>query len=335
MRSHMTLPGRIDTERQLESALAQPSDADIESISRLDGDILILGAGGKMGPSLARRIQQAVGESGTRTRVWAASRFSSGAVRANLESAGIETLACDLLDREQVAALPDCRHVLFLAGRKFGTSDRTDLTWITNTVVPARVAERFCQSRMVVFSTGNVYPLVSVNGPAAAEDLPPSPVGEYAQSCLGRERVIEFVSRETGMRGVDFSSELRRRSSLRNPRRHRQAGLQRRTNRLDGRVLQRHLARRREQLCAAQPGSLLQPPGRPERDWPGTDFRARSGRLVRECVRAPAGLRQQRRASRPVERLAQVPRSRSARRRSRSKCSGNGSRTGSPSAAVR
>ena len=121
MRSHMTLPGRIDTERQLESALAQPSDADVESISRLDGDILILGAGGKMGPSLARRIQQAVGESGSRTRVWAASRFSSGAVRASLESAGIETLACDLLDREQVAALPDCRHVLFLAGRKFGT----------------------------------------------------------------------------------------------------------------------------------------------------------------------------------------------------------------------
>ena len=204
MRSHMTLPGRIDTERQLESALAQPSDADIESISRLDGDILILGAGGKMGPSLARRIQQAVGESGSRTRVWAASRFSSGAVRANLESAGVETLACDLLDREQVAALPDCRHVLFLAGRKFGTSDRTDLTWITNTVVPARVAERFRQSRMVVFSTGNVYPLVPVDGPAAAEDLLPSPVGEYAQSCLGRERVIEFVSRETGMAALVF-----------------------------------------------------------------------------------------------------------------------------------
>ena len=200
----MTLPGRIDTERQLESALAQPSDADVEVVSRLDGDVLILGAGGKMGPSLARRLQQAVGESGSRTRVWAASRFASGAVRASLESAGIETVACDLMDREQVAALPDCPYVLFLAGRKFGTSDRTDLTWITNTVVPASVAQRFCRSRMVVFSTGNVYPLVPSEGPPAAEDLLPSPVGEYAQSCLGRERVVEFVSRETGMPAVIF-----------------------------------------------------------------------------------------------------------------------------------
>jgi nucleoside-diphosphate-sugar epimerase len=204
VRSHMTLPGRIDTERQLESALAQPSDADVQMVSRLDGDVLILGAGGKMGPSLARRIQHAVGESGSRTRVWAASRFSSAAVRASLESAGIETVACDLLDREQVAALPDCPYVLFLAGRKFGTSDRTDLTWITNTVVPARVAERFSHARMVVFSTGNVYPLVPADGRPAAEDLLPSPVGEYAQSCLGRERVVEFVSRETGMPAVIF-----------------------------------------------------------------------------------------------------------------------------------
>jgi nucleoside-diphosphate-sugar epimerase len=200
----MTLPGKIETEAQLESALAQPSDADIEAIAQLDGDVLIVGAGGKMGPSLARRIQHAIGESGSRTRVWAASRFSSGAVRASLESAGVETVACDLLDREQINGLPDCPHVLFLAGRKFGTSDRTDLTWITNTVVPAHVAERFAQSRMVVFSTGNVYPLVAADGPGANEDLAPSPVGEYAQSCLGRERVIEFVSRERGMPAVIF-----------------------------------------------------------------------------------------------------------------------------------
>jgi nucleoside-diphosphate-sugar epimerase len=200
----MTLPGRIDTERQLESALAQPSDADIEVVARLDGDVLILGAGGKMGPSLARRLQQAVAECGSRTRVWAASRYASGAARASLESAGVETVACDLLEQEQIAALPDCPYVLFLAGRKFGTSDRTDLTWITNTVVPAAVAQRFCRSRMVVFSTGNVYPLVRSDGPPAAEDLLPSPVGEYAQSCLGRERVVEFVSRETGMPAVIF-----------------------------------------------------------------------------------------------------------------------------------
>ena len=200
----MTLPARIDSESQLERALAQPSAADVDCVARLDGDVLILGAGGKMGPSLARRVQHAVRESGSRTRVWAASRFSSGAVRADLDSAGIETIACDLLDRQQIAALPDCPYVLFLAGRKFGTSDRTDLTWVTNTVVPANVAERFARSRMVVFSTGNVYPLVPVHGPPANEEVAPSPVGEYAQSCLGRERVVEFVSRETGLRAVVF-----------------------------------------------------------------------------------------------------------------------------------
>jgi nucleoside-diphosphate-sugar epimerase len=200
----MQLPPHIATAFQLEEALAQPSDADVEAAARLDGDVLILGAGGKMGPSLARRIRHAVKESGTRSRVLASSRFSSPAVRAGLEAAGIETIACDLLDRAQIAALPDCPNVLFLAGRKFGTSDRTDLTWVTNTIVPAHVAERFSESRMVVFSTGNVYPLVPVEGPGCAEDVPPAPIGEYAQSCLGRERIIEFASRESGMRALVF-----------------------------------------------------------------------------------------------------------------------------------
>lgn len=200
----MTLPARIDSESQLERALAQPSPADVDCVARLEGDVLILGAGGKMGPSLARRVRQAVMESGSRTRVWAASRFSSGAVRADLQRSGIDTVACDLLDRGQIASLPEAPHVLFLAGRKFGTSDRTDLTWVTNTVVPAHVAERFARSRMVVFSTGNVYPLVPADGPPADEQVVPSPVGEYAQSCLGRERVVEFVSRESGLKALVF-----------------------------------------------------------------------------------------------------------------------------------
>jgi nucleoside-diphosphate-sugar epimerase len=200
----MKLPARITTEPELEHALAEPSAADVEVMARLDGDILVLGAGGKMGPSLARRAQRAVRESGGSKRVWAASRFSSATLREGLEADGVRTVACDLLDRTQIEALPDCPHVLFLAGRKFGTSDRTDLTWITNTVVPAHVAERFHRSRMVVFSTGNVYPLVPFDGPAPTEDVPPSPVGEYAQSCLGRERVVEFVSREKGMQAVVF-----------------------------------------------------------------------------------------------------------------------------------
>ena len=193
------LPERINSEAELEDVLAEPSPADRECASRLRGDVLILGAGGKMGPSLARRAHRAVSRSGGRGRVIAVSRFSSADVRATLEADGIRTISCDLLDARQIAALPRADSVLFLAGRKFGTLDRTDLTWATNTIVPARAAEHFSHSRMVVFSSGNVYPLVPAGGAAPTEDDPPAPVGEYAQSCLGRERVIEFVSREEGM----------------------------------------------------------------------------------------------------------------------------------------
>lgn len=200
----MALPERINSDTELEDILATPSESDLECVARLNGDVLILGAGGKMGPSLARRINRAVVRAGSPGRVMAASRFSSAASRASLDAEGIRTIACDLLDPRQVAALPRCPYVVFMAGRKFGTLDRTDLTWATNTLVPARVGAHLAQSRIVVFSTGNVYPLVAASGPASTEDDPPAPVGEYAQSCLGRERVIEFVSREEGMPAVVF-----------------------------------------------------------------------------------------------------------------------------------
>jgi nucleoside-diphosphate-sugar epimerase len=195
----MRLPDAIANETELEDLLAEPSAADVEYARRLSGDVLIVGAGGKMGPSLARRIHHAISRAGSRTRVIAVSRFSSSASRALLEENGIGTVACDLGDPSQIAALPRCPYVLFLAGRKFGTVDRTDITWMTNTVVPARVAEHCSESQMVVFSTGNVYPMLPASGPAPTEDTPPAPVGEYAQSCLGRERVVEFVSRERAM----------------------------------------------------------------------------------------------------------------------------------------
>ena len=200
----MTLPSQIDTESQLEDALAEPSDADLACVARLDGDILILGAGGKMGPSLARRVHRAMVRSGNRHRVVAASRFSSAPARQGLEADGIETAVCDLLEPADIAALPRCPFVLFLAGRKFGTLDRTDITWAINTVVPARVAEHFFESRLVVFSTGNIYHMVDVTGPASTEDDVPAPVGEYAQSCLGRERVVEFVSHERRLRALIY-----------------------------------------------------------------------------------------------------------------------------------
>ena len=200
----MTLPSQIETESQLEEALAEPSAADLACIARLDGDVLILGAGGKMGPSLARRVHRAMVRSGGRGRVVAASRFSSAPARLGLEADGIETVVCDFLQPADIAALPRCPFVLFLAGRKFGTLDRTDITWAVNTVVPARVAEHFFESRLVVFSTGNVYPMVDVSGPASTEDDVPAPVGEYAQSCLGRERVVEFVSHERQLRALIY-----------------------------------------------------------------------------------------------------------------------------------
>ena len=200
----MRLPERIETEAALEDALAQPSSADLAFAARLQGDVLILGAGGKMGPSLARRVHRALLAAGSGARAIAASRFSSPAARQGLEADGIATVVCDLLEPAHIAALPPAPNVLFLAGRKFGTTDRTDLTWATNTIVPARVAERFAQARLVVFSTGNVYPLVKAGERAPTEAEPPAPVGEYAQSCLGRERVVEFVSRERGLAALIF-----------------------------------------------------------------------------------------------------------------------------------
>ena len=190
----MGLLDQLATEADLDDCLSMPSDSDIACCGRLDGDVLILGAGGKMGPSLARRIVRASTAAGTRRRVIAASRYSSAAARNEVESAGASAIAVDLLDPDSVAALPDCQNVLFLAGRKFGSTDDTPQTWAINTIVPANVARRFRNARLVVFSTGNVYGFVPVTSEGSREGDLPSPLGEYAQSCLGRERVFEYFS---------------------------------------------------------------------------------------------------------------------------------------------
>lgn len=194
----------IDSIEQLEDRLAAPSLQDQEAMRRLQGDILILGAAGKMGPSLAKRVKRACELAGLERRVVAVSRFSSAEILDDLERSGIETLRCNLLDREEVSRLPVSENVLFLSGRKFGSSDRPDLTWATNTILPAEVALRFRDSRIVVFSTGNVYPLVDTHGGGSVESDQPGPIGEYAQSCLGRERVFEYYSRECGTRCLLF-----------------------------------------------------------------------------------------------------------------------------------
>lgn len=194
----------VSTEAQLEELLATPSAAEVDCLRRLSGDVMILGAGGKMGPSLARRIKQAADTANVKRRVIAVSRFSSLQSREALTNAGIETISCDLLDRTQVNQLPDCENIYFLAGRKFGSTERTDLTWASNVYAPALVAERFHTSRIVAFSTGNVYPFVSLNSGGSIESDALAPQGEYANSCLGRERIFEYFSHERGTRCLIF-----------------------------------------------------------------------------------------------------------------------------------
>jgi nucleoside-diphosphate-sugar epimerase len=189
--------GSIDTLIDLEESLSRPSEADIACLRRVEGDILILGASGKMGRSLARLCRRAADAAGPARRVIAVARRA-------VAQPGVEAVVCDLLDRGAVAALPDCANVLYLAGRKFGSSGSPELTWAMNAIVPAIVAERFGDTRMVVFSTGNVYPLVEVSSGGSRPSDAPNPVGEYAQSCLGRERIFEYYSTQHGLRCVFF-----------------------------------------------------------------------------------------------------------------------------------
>jgi len=155
----------------------------------LDDDLLILGAGGKMGPTLALRARRA-----SPHRVVAVSRFSDRRAEQMLQDAGVETIHADLLDFDELSRLPDAPNVIFMAGRKFGSTGAAHLTWASNAYLPARVAERYRDSRIVAFSSGNVYPLVPAASGGAAEDTPPGPIGEYAQSVLARERMFEFFS---------------------------------------------------------------------------------------------------------------------------------------------
>ncbi len=187
--------------QQLESALSDPSPAAIEAMAKTDGDLVLLGVNGKMGPTLAMMARKASDIAGVKRNVIGVSRFGSGSepVREQLENAGIQTVACDLLNRKQVASLPDAKNIIFLAGMKFGSAADTATTWAMNAYLPALVCERYPDSRIAAFSTGNVYGPVSVESGGATEQDPILPVGEYAMSCLGRERMFEYFSRTQGL----------------------------------------------------------------------------------------------------------------------------------------
>lgn len=190
------LPTFIQTEAELEDRLSQPSEADVTAMRALDGDLIVLGAGGKMGPSLVRLAQRACREGSVHKRIIAVSRFRDETVSSKLKEEGIEIIRSDLLESGELTSLPDIPNVVFMAARKFGTSGSEYLTWAMNTFLPGLVAERFRHSRIVAFSTGNVYPLRPVNEGGAVESTAVSPLGEYAQSALGRERMFEYGSQK-------------------------------------------------------------------------------------------------------------------------------------------
>lgn len=206
----MRLP--FDHVRQLEDGLSEPSQALVYAMSRLKGDIMVLGCGGKMGPSLARMAKRASDQAGMTRRVIGVSRFSSSEQQSELQKHGIETITCDLLNPTALEQLPNVENVVYLAGMKFGTSGNQSTTWQMNTVLPAFVCRKFSSSRIVAFSTGNIYGLVSRTKPSVETDTP-NPVGEYAMSCLGRERVFEHYCKQyqipTAIIRLNYACDLR------------------------------------------------------------------------------------------------------------------------------
>ncbi|MHC4560017.1 MAG: NAD-dependent epimerase/dehydratase family protein [Planctomycetota bacterium] len=180
----------VKDEQGLEDILSEPTEPTKKVVASLSGDIAVLGAGGKMGPTLAMMLKKA---SNSKT-IYAISRFSDKAVRSRIEQANIKTIELDLLDESAYSKLPKVENVFYLAGMKFGSTGNQPLTWALNSFLPALVAQHYKDAKIVVFSTGNVYPFVDINSTGASEETVVGPVGEYAQSCLGRERMFQYFS---------------------------------------------------------------------------------------------------------------------------------------------
>jgi nucleoside-diphosphate-sugar epimerase len=193
-----TLPETIPGAQALEELLSRPTPAAVRAMGQVEGDLLVLGVAGKMGPTLARMARRASDAAGVRRRIVGVSRFSQPESRAALEAHQLETIQGDLLDRPFADSLPDVPNVIFMAGMKFGTQGNEARTWAMNVYLPAMVCEKFHRSRIVAFSTGNVYGLVPVDSAGSVETDPLRPCGEYAMSCLGRERIFEHFSRTCG-----------------------------------------------------------------------------------------------------------------------------------------
>lgn len=198
---------------ELDAALSEPTPELIDMMRRIHGPIIVLGVGGKMGPTLSRMIRRADEEARIERRVIGVSRFGSGSQREQLRDWGIETIAADLLSASDLASLPEAPNVIYMAGLKFGASGNESLTWAMNAVLPAMVCQKYASSRIVAFSTGNLYPPRPLTAGGSSEEDPLGPIGEYAMSCLGRERVFEHYSRTAGTRvsiiRLSYACELR------------------------------------------------------------------------------------------------------------------------------
>ena len=209
MQAATTWPDKIADVNALEEILSRPDIVLQQELQKLDGDIMVLGVGGKMGPSLAHMAKRAAPEK----RVIGVARFSESGLREQLQGWGIETIACDLTDRAALEALPQVKNVVFMAGMKFGSGGDLPATWALNTYLPGLVAEAFAKSRIVAFSTGCVYPFVGLDQIGATEDMPLTPPGEYANSCVGRERLLQYFSARHGTPGklirLNYAIDLR------------------------------------------------------------------------------------------------------------------------------
>lgn len=207
------LPAAIEDEAALDALLSEPTERVLDTLARIQGDIVVLGAAGKMGPTLARMARRAADRAGHPRRVIGVSRFTNGALQQDLEAHGVETIRCDLLDDDAVSRLPRAPNVIYMAGRKFGSTGDEPLTWAMNCHLPSVVCRHYAASRIVAFSTGNVYGLTRVGGGGSTERDELRPVGEYAMSCLGRERMFEHESRVRGVRVVllrlNYAVEMR------------------------------------------------------------------------------------------------------------------------------
>lgn len=200
-------------EQKLDEMLCTPSDALIADIAKIDGDIMVLGAGGKMGPTLCLLAKNAVRAAGADKRIIAVSRFSDPIAMKLLADNGVETIACDLQDTKALYALPDTENIIFMAGRKFGTDGQEWQTWGMNATLPAFVCDKFKKSNILAFSSGNIYPLVPLSSGGCTEDDKVGPIGEYAMSCLARERAFEYAANTYGTKvllyRLNFAVDLR------------------------------------------------------------------------------------------------------------------------------